>query len=311
MKKKTKTAPEVTTPAPATAAILAAHSSGIIRQYVRGAYDAQKGRVAFGNRLAAQFRAKIGIAASTEADEDQTEILATIKGDYKRIADALAEGSRINPKNFKGAGIISDYAEFSIVKFYMDMLANEEGAFSRLKHILRPIPIYRDFLEKVSGIGPAMAGVIISEIDIHKARTPSSLWKYAGLDVGDDGQGRSRKKQHLVETHYKNREGEDAVRNGITFNPFLKTKIMGVLASSFIKCGNDTYEPIYRQYKHRLESHPVYGAEDVSKGRRHNMAMRYMVKMFLIDLYKAWRALEGLEVKPPYHEAKLGMMHGA
>ena len=44
-----------------------------------------------------------------------------------------------------------------------------------------------------------MAGVLISEFDIHRARYPSSMWKYAGLDVARDGRGRSRKAEHLVE----------------------------------------------------------------------------------------------------------------
>ena len=39
------------------------------------------------------------------------------------------------------------------------------------------------------------------------------------------------------------------------------------------------------------------------------MAIRYMIKQFLADLYNAWRPLEGLEVAPTYAEAKLGIKH--
>lgn len=39
------------------------------------------------------------------------------------------------------------------------------------------------------------------------------------------------------------------------------------------------------------------------------MALRYMVKRFLVDLYKAWRALEGLPVIQEYSEAVLNMPH--
>lgn len=48
----------------------------------------------------------------------------------------------------------------------------------------------------------------------------------------------------------------------------------------------------------------------IINGHLHNMAMRYMVKIFLIDFYVAWRKEEGLTVYPPYHEAKLGLTHG-
>jgi hypothetical protein len=34
-----------------------------------------------------------------------------------------------------------------------------------------------------------------------------------------------------------------------------------------------------------------------------------MIKRFLVDLYKAWRPLEGLPVAPEYSEAKLGLKH--
>ena len=34
-------------------------------------------------------------------------------------------------------------------------------------------------------------------------------------------------------------------------------------------------------------------------------------KMFLIDLYRAWRVVESLPVHDPYHEAKLGLKHAS
>ena len=41
------------------------------------------------------------------------------------------------------------------------------------------------------------------------------------------------------------------------------------------------------------------------------MAVRYMVKRFLVDLYVAWRKLEGLPVASEYSEGKLGIKHKA
>jgi hypothetical protein len=49
----------------------------------------------------------------------------------------------------------------------------------------------------------------------------------------------------------------------------------------------------------------------MKSNRARLMALRYMIKIFLIDLYNNWRRLEGLPVAPPYSEAKLGMVpHG-
>ena len=86
-----------------------------------------------------------------------------------------------------------------------------------------------------------MAGVIISEIDITKSEYPSSIHKYTGLDVASDGQGRSRKKEHLETTVHRQGRGITD-QEGITFNPFLKTKLVGVLGSSFIKQSPEKYK---------------------------------------------------------------------
>jgi hypothetical protein len=46
-------------------------------------------------------------------------------------------------------------------------------------------------------------------------------------------------------------------------------------------------------------------------GHIHNMSVRYMIKMFLKDLYNAWRKLEGLEVDEDYWTKYIsGRQHG-
>ena len=39
---------------------------------------------------------------------------------------------------------------------------------------------------------------------------------------------------------------------------------------------------------------------------RAQASLRYMIKMLLLDLWKAWRTYEGLSVRPSYHEEKQG-----
>jgi Intein splicing domain/LAGLIDADG-like domain len=128
-----------------------------------------------------------------------------------------------------------------------------------------------------------------------------------GLDVAADGKGRSMRKEHLVTRTYLNKDKEEKEKQSITFNPFLKSKLLGVLGPSLLRAKNDYYTEVYQGYKHRLESQEKY--QEDSKGHRHNMALRYVVKRFLADLYEAWRPLEGLPVHNPYAEAKLGIKH--
>ena len=280
-----------------------------LKTMVRGAYDLQKLRIQMGNRIIGNFKVKIGQEpGKTEStlNAEEKKILESMRESYKTICHGL---KNLPPKHrFKADGVIDTYTEFCLMDEYIELERAEHRAFRKLKSELSDHPIWSVFLEDVRGVGPAMAGVIISEIDITKAEYPSSLWKYAGLDVASDGNGRSRKKEHLVDAEYITADGEVKTRKSITFNPFLKTKLVGVLGASFLRAGKDnTYAKAYYEYKNRIENHPAH--VEKSKGHRHNMATRYMVKRFLVDLYKEWRKLEGLPVSPEYSEAKLGKVH--
>lgn len=296
----------------------------LIKSYVRGIYDFQKVRIEMGNRLCAQFRAKLGLepSESEEEDQDASDTLKALRVSYKKITDGVTGKLRRKDFDKKKDGVISDWAEFQLVDIYMDVEKREEQMFRTLESVIETHPIY-PWLRSVPGCGPAMSGVIISEIDIHRAKYVSSIWKYAGLDVvvadkdvivGDkvvckagEGQGRSRKAHHLIEVGYTNADGELAKRNSITFNPWLKTKLY-VLAGCFCKMGStNKYKAIYNDYKHRLQNRPDWAGR--SKGHIHNASMRYMIKMFLLDLYSAWKDAEGLPKHAPYHEAKLGLKH--
>lgn len=280
-----------------------------IRSLVRGAYDIQKLRIQTGNRIVGNFKAKMGQEPQEKEETISAEgklILNQLRTHYEKLMDGLKTFPRQN--SYKGDEVISDFTELCLVRQYVGLESEENEHFRLLGSVLKGYPIYTEFLEDVKGVGPAMAGVIVSEFDPHKGKYPSSFWKYAGLDVGENGQGRSRKKEHLVETEYVDKDGEVKTKMGITFNPWLKTKLVGVLGSSFLRSKDSYYGQAYYNYKARLENHPDH--IEKSKGHRHNMATRYAVKRFLVDLHIAWRKLEGLEVFPEYSEGKLKMKHG-
>lgn len=279
-----------------------------LKIFVRGAYDIQKLRIQMSNRIVTNFKARLGQKpGELEETIDQAgkESLKRIRRSHQKIIDGVKTLPK--PKNFIGDEIISSYTEFCLVDSYIYLENRENSHFKMLGLMLKEFKIYTEFLDNIKGIGPAMAGILISEIDINRCKYPSSLWKYAGLDVADDGQGRSKKKEHLVTTVFINKGGEEDTKLGITFNPFLKSKLIGVLASSFLRAGENYYSTIYRDYKNRLENNSKH--DEKSKGHRHNMAMRYMIKMFLIDFHMAWRKIEGLPVSTSYCEGKLGKDH--
>lgn len=285
-------------------------NSQYLKTIVRGSYDLQKLRIQIGNRIVGNFKVKLGQEPSESEDSldvDSKLVLSTLRASYKKITDGVKNFP--NRKTFKADGIIADYTELCLIAQYFEVERDETNHFNRLKNILEDFPIYTEFLKGVVGVGPVMSAIIISEFDIHKAEYPSSLWKYAGLDVAADGKGRSRKKEHLVESSYLDKEGVIKQKMGISFNPWLKTKLIGVLGTSFVRVGKGDYNESYKNYKNRLENMPVH--DDKSKGHRNAMAIRYAVKRFLVDLHREWRTIEGLTVPEEYSVAKLGITHKA
>lgn len=318
-----------------------------LRSIVRGAYDMQKVRIQLGNRVAATCRLQHSLPSkgkdngSNVIELNSLANAITNAGDNDRVTDIMSihhEESDVDEekdnnllmhieKEFKDimkkrvrlptprqftpdeGVLISSYPFLVMVQGYISMLADEKQMFYNLDKVLCEIPVYNSWLKDVRGVGNAMAGVILSEFDIYKAKYVSSMWKYAGLDVVN-GTGRSRKKEHLVESTYLDKEGNEQKKVGITFNPALKTKLIGVLGTSFVRqpANKCVYREIYDNYKHRLQHMPAHAEK--SKGHINNMAIRYAIKQFLADLYREWKAAEGLVAQPTYAEAKLGYDHG-
>lgn len=286
----------------------------LIRISVRSLYDQQKLRIQTGNRIVASFRDKLGIEPSQAEEEVPAgeNILKELRAEYKLITDGV---KRITKAFKPQSNLLTTLGEVKLIEAYEHLMKSEESHVKLIESELANYPIYTQWLANVRGCGPLMAGVILSEIDITKCNSISALWAYCGLDVvvttnEETGEiieeGRSRKKHHLKPKQYTNRDGEIMDTVGITFNPFLKTKLVGVLGSVFIKLGGP-YREIYDGYKHRLENHPKHAEK--TKGHRHNMAVRYMVKEFLADLWTEWRTIEGLPVRSRYAEEKLGIVH--
>lgn len=289
------------------------NTESLIRTSVRSLYDLQKLRIQCGNRIVASFRDKLGINPSQPEEDvpDGENILKMLRAEYKLIADGVKKITRAYKPQ---SNILTNLGEIKLIESYERQMAAEESHAKLIEYELANYPIYTQFLSEIRGVGPMMAGVIISEIDIRKCNSISALWAYCGLDVvvteTEDGEvreeGRCRKAHHLVQKTYMDRDGNTKETRGITFNPFLKTKLVGVLGSVFIKLGGK-YRDIYDGYKHRLQNHPKHA--DKSKGHIHNMAVRYMIKEFLADLWTKWRILEGLSVRPRFSEEKLGIIH--
>lgn len=188
----------------------------------------------------------------------------------------------------------------------------EKDAFKEVERQAKTFGRIYDWMRAQKGCGPVMAGVILAYVDIHRAPTVSSLWKWCGLAVVDGHADRREK-------------GKKA-----GYNPWLKSKMLAVLGESFIKT-NSPWRKHYDDNKHRLQHRIVQkcmlcdgsGTFDKkpcgncngtggpcawgrSDAHRHRAALRYMVKMFVAALWTEWRTIEGLEIRAPYMEQYLG-----
>ena len=196
----------------------------------------------------------------------------------------------------KGAPEIDDKLLVTLIERREIVFREEEQLAKDLAKEIHKHDLWKHFLQDVKGCGESIAAVIISEFDIHKAPTVSNLWSFAGLAPGKDRKVKGQK---------------------CCFNQFLRAKLCGVLGSSFLKC-NSPYREYYDNMKNRLES-AGWGMDSKNPtdkkrpkaGHQHKAATRYMVKMFLRDLYVAWRTLEGLPVREPYQAEYLGHRHTA
>jgi hypothetical protein len=309
-----------------------------LRIMTRGAYSLQKLRIQTGLRLCATFREKLKEQPLDEDEDDAVDrgelgakaldIIAVLKATYRRLTDGVARNRTLpRREGFVGDGVISDFAELVLVHQYEAIERQEREHFRLLGELLEPIAIYDEWLRDQPGIGPALAAVLVSYFDIRKAERPSQFWALAGLDVGPDGYARSRRAAHLVQREYRARDGEIKTKMSTTFDPWLQSRLLGVLGGSLLRTGSP-YRRYYDFYKHRMETDPARPKGTLADKKRlrqqdrieeaeaiwhplriHRASMRYMVKMFVADFWRRWREIEGLPTVPPYHEAVLGHVH--
>lgn len=287
-----------------------------IRNLIDGVYDIQKLRIATGNRVVAALR---GIVESTDnapkseaqREKEQKEkdsILKKILGEYNLITDAYVEiykghGSIVPAISDKGGEFIKTKVDYTLVEQYMKLKEAEDGLGKVVESEVKQHPMWPAFFENVKGCGPLMSAVCLAYLDPYKARHASSFWRYCGLDVvwdEDKQQMRGNGKWHTEMRTYTNKAGEEAEKKSLTYNPFVKTKLVEVLVGSFLKAGDNHYSRIYRDFRNRRAE---IGDTPIQQHRR---AARYTAKMFLRDMWVVWREIEGLPVSEPYEVAKLG-----
>lgn len=182
----------------------------------------------------------------------------------------------------------------------------EDYVNSRVVELIETHPAY-PFFSRVKGVGGENIGKVVSAIDIEKADTISSLWKFAGFSV--EG-GRAPRRQKGVKLTYNSRLrtmcwrlGTNLLRaQGKFYYYYLKEKdkYYQKYEAQGVKIVAAASLPKNKQGK-RYEPEGI-----MSEGHIHNMALRKMIKLFLACLWLVWREAEGLSTRLPYSIEYLG-----
>lgn len=268
----------------------------------------------------------------TEVDNDN--VLSKAVADFTLLTSSIFEGrniSRSSPTDAqveKALKVVDqstlnfhwNLSDYRMAETYLTIYNAEDIAVKAISKIVVQHPMWDAFFKDIKGCGPLMAAVCIGYFDIHRARYPSSFWKYAGLDVvvNTDGVAEGRAKRHIEEVEYIDKDHRIKTKRGITYNNYLRSKLIGVLGPCILKLSRTKledgtslptgYAKAYYDYRHRIENRPVNEDKTLTPRHIHNMAIRYMVKQFIRDFWIVWRKYEGYDIGQPYYEvAKLGM----
>ena len=262
-----------------------------------------------------------------KVDDAIKEVEETLKQEYEEDNDLTQLIRKFNKT------LINNSAEFAMARIWITLHNLEHDITQELGHIINKFDMWNYFLANVRGIGPTLAACLISTINLYKCPSVQSLWKYCGLDVVHDendpdapGVGRSHNKEHMHLVTYINKKGEQCQKMSLTYNPWIKTKLMGVAAGMLMHY-NKEYYAIYSDIRKRLENSdrvdrmrpkvekgkPVLDKDgkpimlpEYPLSRINMMSLRYMIKMFLMDYWVHGRCLIGEKLEVPYAQKKLG-----
>jgi len=259
--------------------------------------EAQRSRVAHGERLRAIFQGRSSSAIEGEALDPDA------------LLKAIARGERA------GAPRVLEHA-------YARAVQDEAEAAAALRESIEHHPAW-PWLSEIKGVAHLLAARLLSRLDVARANTPSAFWAYCGLGtipgvayrcsrcglevaypIGYQSRG-----AHYTRTG-RECAGELTVvgNEGATRVAPRRTLLGGratydaharktcyLIGISILRCGGE-YRSFYDAERARLATERT----GWTPRRCHLSALRKMEKAFLRDLWIAWRRSVDLPVIPAY-----------
>ena len=303
-------------------------------------------RIAFSNNLGSMLKRNASIPSDATKEEIEKLLDKAVTKAKLRTAWNEVMGYKINGKTIRSHAqimhpdlldvyfknvdtsnkIINSQIEMDLVDTFIDIHNMELKAENKLAGLLSSFPMWTDCLSQVSGVGPVIGATLIAKIDIFKTNSPGSLIRFFGLTVEDDGKGTSKRREHNVPMEFINSKGELAYKWGTGYDPQKQSFAISKIGDSFKKRGSaNPYGIAYRQKKKQYALAERFGIKDAkskggllrdkegrhvpNKGHIDKAAIRWMCKIFLIDLWLFWAAFEGVPIKASYYARYINPLH--
>lgn len=259
--------------------------------------DAQRSRIAHGERLRALFQGR------------SFDGLGSVTGDPDSLLKLIARGETVG-------------APRVLEKAYWRASEDENDAAAALRLEIELHPAWQ-WMSQQRGIGELLAARLLSRLDVSRARTPSAFWAYCGLatipgtaykcprcelEVGIPT-GYKLRENHFTRAGSRLCSGHLELVPGAATRVAPRRSIVGgrnsydaharkscyLIGISMLRCGSD-YRSYYDAERERLASE----RGGWTAKRSHLAALRKMEKVFLRDLWVAWRRAVNLPIVRPY-----------
>ncbi len=223
------------------------------------------------------------------ASPEAYSLKALVKGYYhhqdirKRIDGNMSRTKAGNAK--KGSKPMDQGMLFLLADSRANSYETELQLAKFIEETIAEVPMWKDYLKDVKGIGPISAAVLLTQFDVTVDK-PEGWIKYSGLAPG----------------HHKK-----VAKQKLKYNAFLKSQLLSMIAM-VLATHNTYYGAIYqKELKTRQDTdwgipNPTSTLANKKQGHQVMTARRVMMQHFINDLYKVWRTMEGLPVLPNYIE---------
>jgi Transposase IS116/IS110/IS902 family len=260
--------------------------------------EAQRSRIAHGERLRAILQGRSASALTTRTS------------DADALLKAIARGESAGAPRF-------------LEHVYLRAIEDEKAAAAALRETIEQHPAW-PWLDGIKGIGHLLAARLLSRLDVTRAATPSAFWAYCGLATIPGVAYRCTQcglevaypvGYQVREVHFTRsgtREctgqlqplgGEQSTRvaprrraiGGRAGYDAHARKSCYLIGVSMLRCGGD-YRSFYDSERAKLAA----SRAGWTLKRCHLAALRKMEKTFLRDLWLAWRGAVNLPVVSAY-----------